>query len=66
MPTLPARFSTRRDTGNGLERLDSREDDKAFNFHPGVEVEYARGERVPSEILDRKLGVGVEERSVGE
>jgi hypothetical protein len=43
----------------GLAAVDHRRrsEDSAFRYHPGDEIELSRGSRIPSTILDKKLGI---------
>jgi hypothetical protein len=55
MPELPAPLQIGIGTGPDHQRKPS--EDPAFRHHPGEEVEFSQGTRVPSAILDRKTGV---------
>ncbi|CZR57161.1 uncharacterized protein PAC_07050 [Phialocephala subalpina] len=56
MPPIPAPLQAQ-NTGAGSDHRRNPSENPAFKAHPGDEIEIGRGSRVPSSILDRKIGI---------
>ncbi|KUJ22103.1 uncharacterized protein LY89DRAFT_768394 [Mollisia scopiformis] len=57
MPSIPAPLiPAPLQIGVGVDHQRKASEDPAFRQHPGEEIEISRGSRVPSSILDRKVG----------